>query len=205
MYYAIFEGTEAEGKAAVSEQYYKTLSPILSKIRGFVSENGFGSPHIARLGALVSVWEDVDAISRWRNETTHLRIQQKASHGIYQDYRIRIGPEVDLDSSDPSSDKASQIVLLYHRETFENTPEDNVTSLIDSAAATELQSELLDSSVYLGPHTLWISSWQSEAAASTFANLLPRSQGSEVKLIAVERDYTKSNRKDAPNENAGSS
>jgi heme-degrading monooxygenase HmoA len=186
MYYAIFEGTEAEGKAAVPEQYYKTLSSILSEIQGFISENGFESPHVARLGALVSVWEDVDAISRWRNEMTHLRIQQKASHGIYQDYRVRIGPELDPDSSNPSTDEASQIVVLYYRDNFEKTPEDNITSLIDSTTATELQSELLDSSVYLGSQTLWISSWQSEAAASKLANLLSSFPGGHVKLIAVK-------------------
>lgn len=205
MYYAIFEGTQFEGKAALAEQFYKSLSPILYKFPGFVSETGFGSPHVARSEVLISVWEDEDAINRWRNELTHLRVQGKASRGIYYDYRNRIGPELDHNSPiSSSSGDASHTILLYFHDSYEQTPEENILSLVDSTSATELRLELLGSSVYLGEQTLWISSWKSQEAAIKFANLLSRSPGDDVKLVSVGRDYTKSNRKDAPNKIAGS-
>jgi heme-degrading monooxygenase HmoA len=205
MYFAIFEGTELEGKAEVSEQYYKALSPILREIKGFISETGFGSPHTNRLGVLISVWEDADAISRWRNQATHLRIQKKANQDVYEDYRIRIGPELDNNiSAETSLDEGSPVVLLYYRESLETTPEDDITSLVESTVATEIQSHLLGSTVYLGPQTLWISSWQSEKVARQFASLLPRIQNDDLKVVRTQRDYTKSRRTDAPSEKAGS-
>lgn len=205
MYYAIFEGREAEGKAEVAGQYYKALSPLVREIKGFISETGFGSPHVDRVGVLISVWEDADAISRWRNQALHLRIQHIAKQDIYEDYRIRVGLELNSDTpAQPSSDEISPVVLLYCRDSLETTPENNITSMIEPNSATEVQSYLLDSSVYLGPQTLWISSWQSEEAASRFTKLLPRVENDNLKFIRVQRDYTKSRRTDAPNEKAGS-
>jgi len=205
MYYAVFEGTQMEGKGALAEQFYKTLTSILYKFPGFVSETGFGSPHVERREVLISVWEDEESMNRWRNESTHLSIQGKASRGIFHDYHIRLGPELDPNSTGrSSSNDASQMILLYFHDNYEQTPEDDIFSLVDSVSTTGLQSEILGSSVYIGQQTLWISLWKSQEGAMKFANSLSRSPGDDVKLVRVRRDYTKSRRKDAPNEIAGS-
>jgi len=96
------------------------------------------------------------------------------------------------------------MILLYFHDNYEQTPEDDIFSLVDSVSTTGLQSEILGSSVYIGQQTLWISLWKSQEGAMKFANSLSRSPGDDVKLVRVRRDYTKSRRKDAPNEIAGS-
>ncbi|ETI24409.1 hypothetical protein G647_03778 [Cladophialophora carrionii CBS 160.54] len=206
MYYVVFQGTEKEGKAAVSEQYYNTLVPLLKASRGFIKETGFAAVHKERLTVLVASFEDEGAIKRWRNEPTHIRIQGKAAHGIYEDYHIRIGPLLNSVGQQTNQDdeETKQCILLYYRDSFEGTPADSITSLIDvGKTAKEISDELLDSSVYEGPQILWISAWKSEAAASRFEKLLPRTPGDDVKFILVQRDYSQASRKEAPSATAG--
>ncbi|KAK5051597.1 hypothetical protein LTR84_003249 [Exophiala bonariae] len=183
--------------------YYAILKA--RKLKEKPNETGFASPHINHLGVLISIWEDVDAISRWRNQATHLRIQQKANQDVYDDYRVRVGPELDnATSRETSLDDTSPVVLLYYRESLETTPKDDTTSLLESTVANGIQSHLLSSSVYLGPRTLWISSWQSEKVARQFTSLLSRIQNDDLKIVRTQRDYTKSRRNDTPSEKAGS-
>ncbi|EXJ60736.1 hypothetical protein A1O7_04889 [Cladophialophora yegresii CBS 114405] len=206
MYYVVFQGTEKEGKAAISEQYYNTLVPLLKASPGFIKETGFAAVHKERLTVLVASFEDEDAIKRWRNEPTHLRIQGNAAHGVYEDYHIRIGPLLDSDDQQATRNEGEveQCILLYYRDSFEGTPADSIMSLLDMGdAAKEISEDLLDSSVYEGPQTLWISAWKSGAAARRFAELLPRTPGEEVKFILVKRDYSQVVRKEAPSETAG--
>lgn len=204
MYYVIFEATAPEDKLAVAEQYYKTLVPKLQKISGFIEETSFGSPHASGKGVTISTWEDEAAISRWRNESTHLRIQQEASNGVFQDYRIRMGPALESTrKSDSASSEAGQCVMLYYREKDEGTSLEDITSLVDVSAAQEVKGDLLDCSVYLASQNVWISSWRSEAAAIKFEKLIPRTPDDAVRRVLVVRDYTKFDRKDAPHEKAG--
>ena len=206
MYYVVFQGTEKEGKAAVSEEYYNALVPLLNKSEGFFKETGFAGLHKERSTVLVAAFKDEDAIRQWRNEPTHLRIQGKGSHGIYEDYRIRFGPLLDLaeQQADQIEAGAAQCIVLYYRDSFEGTPTDDITSLIDKdASANNKWDELLDSAVYQGPQILWISSWNTQAAAARFEKLLPRVPGDEVKYILVKRDFGQLSREDAPSEIAG--
>jgi heme-degrading monooxygenase HmoA len=206
MYYVIFQGTEKEGKAAVSEQYYNTLVPLVNNSPGFINETGFAAVHKERLTVLVATFEDEDALKRWRNEPTHVRIQGKAAQGIYEAYRIRVGPLLESVSQQAKQNEGEveHCILLFYRNSFEGTPADSITSLIDTdPAANEISDELLDSSVYQGPRILWISAWKSEAAASRFEKLIPRTSGDEAKFILVKRDYSKVSRGDAPSETPG--
>ncbi len=206
MHYVVFQGTEKEGKAATSGQYYNTLVPLVNKSPGFLKETGFGGLHKERSSVLVATFEDEDAIKKWRNEPTHLRFQGKASHGIYEDYRIRIGSLLDQAEQEASQvrSKTEQCILLYYRDSFEGTPSDDITSLIDKGtSAKDTSDELMDSAVYQGPKILWISTWNSQAAASEFGKLLHRVADDEIKYILVKRDYGQLNREDAPSEIAG--
>ena len=81
---------------------------------------------------------------------------------------------------------------------------DDITSLIDmDIAPKEVLDDLLGSSVYQGPHMLWVSSCRSRTSASRFEQLLPRKPGDDVKLILVRRDFGRFNRRDEPSKTPG--
>lgn len=204
MYYVIFEGTVPDDKLAVSEQYYKTLLPELQKVSGFIEETGFGSPHTPSKSVTISLWEDEAAVRRWRNESTHLRIQQKASTGVFESYRIRLGPALASDQDyNMALSGAGQCVVLYQREKHEGFLNDDITSLVGDSPALEVKEALLDCSVYQASQALWVSSWHSEAAACRFEKLIRRTPGDAIQRFRVLRDYGKFDRKDAPHEKPG--
>ena len=70
MHYVVFQGTEQEGKTAVSEQYYTTLVPLLDEIPGFIKETAFAPAlYKERSNVLVASFEDEEAIRRWAKRT----------------------------------------------------------------------------------------------------------------------------------------
>lgn len=204
-YYVIFEGTVPDDKLAVAEQYYKTLHPKLLQVSGFIEESNFASPHTPEKSVAISQWEDEAAIRRWRNKSTHLRIQEKASTGVFESYRIRIGPALgsDQDSSNMALSGAGQCVVLYQREKHEGSLNNDIAPLVDDSHTLELKEALLDCSVYQASQTVWISTWRSETAADRFEKLIRRTPGDAIWRVRVLRDYGKFDRKDAPHEKAG--
>ena len=200
MYYVISESVVPANRASIAESYYNTLVPEIHKISGFVSEQELQSPTTTEKSVTISYWEDEAAIKRWRNETTHLRIPKKASAGVFESYRIRVGPVVvqEEDKEDVSSGQ-EHFIVFYQRDKAEEDLTDNNASLIGSDAASQVKENLLDSAVYRASQAVWISAWRSKAAAREFERSIHRVPGNSVKRIQVLRDYTKADRKDAPN------
>ena len=192
-------------KAAIAGEYYKMLLPELHKIPGFINETPLGSPSNPDKAVEVAAFENEEAIKRWRNESNHLRIQGKASHGVYESYRIRIGPTVDDDHNESVGlADEHQYIILYQCDKPDGSLNSDASSLISTGAPTEIKEYLLDSSVYHASQAVWISTWSSGFAASKFERLIDRVPGDIVKRIRVMRDYTKVHRKDAPSEEPGS-
>lgn len=68
---------------------------------------------------------------------------------------------------------------------------------------TDVKNYMLDSAVYQGPSIIWVSAWRSRAAVENLEKAIRRTPGDDLKIVAVERDYTKIDRKDAPSEMPG--
>ena len=139
----------------------------------------FMSPHTPRKAVNVALWRDADAVSRWRNQRDHLRLQIGASDGLYESLRIRLGPISDTDSK---YFEVSRHLVLYYRQNVEGIPEEDVTSLIDADTASELRVNLIDSAVYQGTHTLWVSALRSKEAALQLEKALPRASARAQRL-----------------------
>lgn len=201
MYYVLFEASPFDGKEKLGAQYYKSLLPHLHKIVGFHEDTFRLSPHRKRT-ANIAIFDDVDAAWRWRNQENHLRMQSKGSDGVYESYRIRLGPEVGEDDRGDKS-KTRHYLTLFYRGDVEGTPPDNVTEVLKEGRASELKDEVVDSFVFQGDQTVWITTWGSEDAAIKFEKSAKSLANGNVVRIRVERDYTKTDRKDAPHETPG--
>jgi heme-degrading monooxygenase HmoA len=198
MYYSIFEAIPEPDKGKVAEAYYKSLVPKVKQIPGFIKDTFYGWPNTEGKAVNIAEWKDVDAMSQWRNESNHLRAQGKG-FDVYQSYRLRLGPDVEASTGHD----ARHFLVLYYRESFDGTPEDDITSLLQAGAASAVKNDLLDSSVYQGPRTAWVSAWRSQDAADNLEKAIPREEGDALVKMMVERDYTKTDRKDAPSELPG--
>lgn len=203
MYYVLFEATPFEGKEKLAEQFYMSLLPHLNEMKGkgFHEDTFRLSPHVKR-SANVAIWDDADAAWRWRMQENHLRLQKKGSEIVHESYRIRLGPEV-TEGDDADNSKARHYVTLFYRNNVEGTPQNEVTALLDAGTAAQLNEDMLDSAVYSGDQTLWITAWRSEEAAIHFEQCITTLPEDRLVRMRVDRDYTKTDRTDAPNENPG--
>ena len=200
MWYSIFEAIPEPDKGQVAEAFYRSLVPKVKAIPGFVKDTFLGSPHTAQKAVNIAEWKDADVIRQWRNEDSHLRAQGQGT-SVYQTYRLRIGPGIEAGAQ--QNEPARHFVVLYYRDSFDGTPEDDVTSLLQASAAATVKKDMLDSSVFQGPRTLWVSGWKSQDAAENGGKAIPREEGDTLIIMAVNRDYTKSDRKDAPSASPG--
>jgi heme-degrading monooxygenase HmoA len=197
MHYSLFEAVIEPGKGRVAEAYYMSLLPKVKGIDGFIKDIFLGSVHNAELAINIAEWKDADAVWRWRNDANHLRAQGKGP-GIYQSWRIRIGRTVE----DAEDGDAKQWVVLYYRDSFDGKPADDVTSLLQADVAS-IKEDLLGSAVYQGSRIMWISSWPSREAAQKLVEALPRVGNDTLIVLAVDRDYGKTERQQAPSEVPG--
>lgn len=167
MYYSIFEAIPEPDKGKVAEAYYKSLVPKVKQISGFVKDTFFVSPHTEGRAVNIAEWRDADAMSQWRNESNHLRAQGKG-FDVYQSYRLRLGPDVEA----AGESDARHSVLLYYRNVFAGTPEDDIVSLLPASTASAVRKDVLESSVYQGPRTVWVSACRSQDAAERLESTL---------------------------------
>jgi len=66
------------------------LSPILEKIKGFISIERFQSFNDPEKILSLSFWNDEESIREWRNEEMHRLAQSAGRKSIFKDYRLRI-------------------------------------------------------------------------------------------------------------------
>ena len=198
MYYYIFEAIAESGKGEIAEAYYKALVPKVRGISGFVKDTFFVSPHLDGKAVNIAEWQDADAVSRWRNESTHLRAQEKG-RDVYQNYRLQLGPDVEA-AGQSAGGSSRHVVVLYYRKSFGGVPEDDITSHIKTDVRSSATRDIVSSAVYQGPKTVWVAVLRNKVAAEMLKSALLREQDDALVQIVVERDYTKSDRKDAPSD-----
>lgn len=127
---------------------------------------------------------------------------------MFDDYRLRIGPELSQDSQDEdtaamTTGKKGHVVVLYSCPVTEGmpVPSSSVTDLIDPAKITNkrLSDNLVDTAVYQAEKTvLWIYGWPDMAAAGKFVESMQRVEGDDVRSVHIVRDYGKCDTKEAP-------
>ncbi|MCS4463954.1 antibiotic biosynthesis monooxygenase [Clostridium botulinum] len=65
-----------------TEKFLEVLKHELVKIDGFIHSEGFSSLVNERKILSLSVWEDDDAVSKWRNIVEHRMAQQQGRDSI---------------------------------------------------------------------------------------------------------------------------
>ncbi|WP_170326484.1 antibiotic biosynthesis monooxygenase family protein [Ruegeria arenilitoris] len=86
----IFEVEPQEGRQGEYLDIAAEMRPMLEEIDGFISVERFQSLTDPRKILSLSFFEDEDAITRWRNLSTHRAAQTKGRGGVFNDYRLRI-------------------------------------------------------------------------------------------------------------------
>jgi heme-degrading monooxygenase HmoA len=196
VYFVTFEGIQPVSTGPVAEDYFNTLLPHLLQSPGYESFAYYAHETDAKRGMLVATFKDEEAIKAWQSQPAHLDIQKKAREHVYDDYRIRIGHEVNAGDSEYSGDiKAKSAVLLFGRKVTSNEGKITINSTL-----RELQEGIIDESLYHDEaegKTILLSGWKSTSAAIKFAKSF-HEDGGKAQIFQVTRDYTKFKRDEAP-------
>ena len=87
----IFEVWPADGKKQTYLDIAAKLKPELERIDGFISIERFQSLLDETKLLSLSFWRDEAAVKAWRNVEHHREAQHAGRHGVFRDYRLRIG------------------------------------------------------------------------------------------------------------------
>jgi heme-degrading monooxygenase HmoA len=202
MYYVLFSGTVHPSQAAAGEKFYIKLLPLLHQSQGFVSEIPFASTTDPNGQLLYAVFEDEEAVHRWRTEETHLRIERAGKDRVFEGYRIRVGPGVEEGKEEGGKEEGKeeeQLMLVYQRTHASEAP-GGLESIVDPPKAGLVDwTKLNDSGVWQSEKTvMWLGSWKGVAAAKGFEKAAKRVEGDSVQIIRVVRDYGREDREQAP-------
>jgi len=87
----IFEVWPADGRKQTYLDIAASLKPELERIDGFISIERFQSLVDESKLLSLSFWRDEEAVKAWRNVEHHREAQHAGRHGVFRDYRLRIG------------------------------------------------------------------------------------------------------------------
>jgi len=87
----IFEVWPADGRKQTYLDIAASLKPELERIDGFLSIERFQSLVDESKLLSLSFWRDEEAVKAWRNVEHHREAQHAGRHGVFRDYRLRIG------------------------------------------------------------------------------------------------------------------
>ncbi len=73
-----------------TEKFLEVLKDELVKIDGFIRSERFSSLANERKILSLFVWEDEDAVSKWRNIVEHRMAQQQGRDSIFESYTITV-------------------------------------------------------------------------------------------------------------------
>lgn len=197
MYFVLFAGSVPTDKRPLSGKYYETLQPLVHEQDGFIEETPFGDPEGPNKQLLYAKFADSNALERWRNNTTHLRLMHHARHNIFDHYHITVSSDQPPPKDSPNVEDHSRIVVVYQRPAGEELhPEVMLLSHISSSKATGL----VDDSKFYAGEKLWM--WVLRLTGTTKANELEscinRKPEDSMQRMYVVRDYSKDNRREAP-------
>jgi len=90
----IFEVILEEGQRQEYLDIAANLKSDLEKIKGFISIERFYSINNPDKILSLSLWENEDAIKKWRNLKSHREAQSMGRKFIFKNYRIRISQTI---------------------------------------------------------------------------------------------------------------
>lgn len=161
------------------------LKPILAQHKGLVFLDRYRPLDDA--GALLShqLWADEDAIAGWRADSTH-RASQTAGRRIHFDgYRIRVGAQIGhLTQDGGAADDLSGDRLLV---------------VAYSTAPVTLDGARVYESVNNPGRFVTLTRHAEPATAGVLARSALSQQASDIRIFAISRDYTLTDRAEAPN------
>ncbi|KAF2221316.1 hypothetical protein BDZ85DRAFT_265179 [Elsinoe ampelina] len=194
MLYVLFTATVREEQSTLSDQYYSTLQPIVRRIEGFVDETPFADPSRPNGQLLLARFDDEDAIARWRNSPTHLRIMHHARHDIFEDFRVTIG--TDLPDASAESYQDARMIVVHQTPSLgvpSTDPEQEAPSLVTTDRQMETSESFIGASSALKVWRL-----KTKAEVQHLEASLARLPNDSVYKIHVVREYGKNERKEAP-------
>ncbi len=86
----LFEVTIKEGCMDEFQKMGGALKEELAGAEGFIAIERFSS--VSRNGKFLtkSIWENEEAVTKWRNRINHRRSQQKGRESIFEGYKISV-------------------------------------------------------------------------------------------------------------------
>ncbi|MFJ5507887.1 antibiotic biosynthesis monooxygenase family protein [Pectobacterium jejuense] len=87
----IFEVWPVQDKASSYFDIAASLRPELDLVDGFISIERFESLTTKGKYLSLSFWRDEDAVRTWRNKEEHRYAQSEGRHGVFANYRLRVG------------------------------------------------------------------------------------------------------------------
>lgn len=99
------------------------IAPFLSDQEGFIPETGFISPHNEEKHLTYAKCEGEAAAQRWRMNSEHLRIQHKARHGVFEDFRLRCGSDFTDQELLTPTEQSGQYMIVYEELMSDATKE----------------------------------------------------------------------------------
>jgi heme-degrading monooxygenase HmoA len=192
----------------------KMLRPELEKIGGFVDNIRYRSLTRDRWILSLSNWRDEKSLVRWRTHMRHHEVQQKGRDEILADYHLRVG-QITADDRLPAGyalteqrldetvvGEGTTITLINaarltgFKET--NNPDDLAKQLgLNPWATTSISWDLFDAVLTPGDLILLIS-WKGDSAAQNYEGALAPKGAARVRQIRIVRDYSKYDRREAP-------
>jgi len=86
----IFEVWASEGRKNEYLEIAASLRADLNNIDGFISVERFQSLTDPKKLLSLSFWRDEEAVSKWRNHSSHRKSRTQGRAGVFADYRLRI-------------------------------------------------------------------------------------------------------------------
>jgi len=152
------------------------LKPILAEHEGLIYLERFRP--LDDTGALLShqLWRDEAAIAGWRQDSTHRASQAAGRRLHFEDYRIRVGPQLDAEAGDATG---RFLVAVYGA-----TETDAAGRLYESVTRPGYRLRLVDAADL--------------RSAKSAAQRADASGAEEVRIFQIDRDYTMRDRDEAP-------
>jgi heme-degrading monooxygenase HmoA len=186
----------------------KMLRPELEQIDGFVDNIRYRS--LTRDGWIMSLsgWRDEKALVRWRTQANHHNVQQQGRDGLLEDYHLRVG-QITADTEIPAGQE------LREQRLDETEVGEGTTAVLITACSETDDPEAGGAAVALGldPEAAGLVFWDIYNAVLTPGDLLlhtvwrkagsaaalqGKSDGQRRREIRIVRDYTKADRREAP-------
>lgn len=125
-----FEVTPREGHAQRYFELAASLKPELERSGGVLFVDRYTSTSRPDVILSHQWWEDEELLIRWRQNTQHRAIQRAGREQHFSDYRLRIGPAVDLSraasaartlwvsylAAEPAASAAGELFKSVYRE-----------------------------------------------------------------------------------------